>query len=90
MTDQDFIELAKESTVFVLKEKHDIEIENQDDLQLVWFNHTLGNKKCLIWGQSMNDYYSEVTFNNETFDVYVDIYLKQSDTLIGYEDEGNI
>lgn len=86
MTDQDFIELAKESVIFILKEKHNIEIENQSDLQLVWFNHTLGNKKCMIWGVPMDDYYAEVTFDNETLNVYVDIYLKQSNTLIGYEE----
>ena len=45
-------------------------------LELVWFTHVLGNKKCLIWGRPMGAMYAEVTYNKETGEMYVDVYTK--------------
>ena len=74
MTSYEFEVAAKNAVVEMLKERG---IQTKiDALQLVWFAHLLGNKKCMIWGPVMEDYYAEVTFSQEAMVVYVDLYKK--------------
>lgn len=47
-----------------------------EDLQLVWFTHLLGNKKCMIYGPVMANLYAEVTFAADSQMVYADLYMK--------------
>lgn len=86
ITTNDFIELAKDSVVYVMNEKHNINIINKDELEVVWFAHELGNKKCTMWGKPMGIYYAEITYNKTKNELYVDIYKKQSKTVITYEE----
>ena len=51
-----------------------------NDLEMVWFAHTLGFKKCTIWGAPMGIQYAEVTYNRDKNEMYVDIYQKISNT----------
>ena len=51
-------------------------------LEMVWFAHELGYKKCTIWGEPMGDKYAEVTYNRDKDEMYVDIYQKISSTKI--------
>ena len=71
MTSYEFEKAAKNAVIRTLGD--DIAI---DRLDLVWFSHTLGNKKCLIWGPEMYDKYAEVTYNKDKDEMYVDIYKK--------------
>lgn len=81
MTSQEFEKAAKNAVIKVLGE--DIEISQ---LELVWFAHELGYKKCTIWGVPMGNRYAEVTYNRDKNEMYVDIYKKVSNTRIPAEE----
>lgn len=81
MTSQEFEKAAKNAVIKVLGE--DIEISQLD---LVWFAHELGYKKCTLWGVPMGDRYAEVTYNRDKDEMYVDIYKKVSNTKIPAEE----
>ena len=71
MTSYDFEKAAKNAVIQTLNENISI-----DQLDLVWFAHELGYKKCTIWGQPMDNKYAEVTYNRDKDEMYVDIYQK--------------
>ena len=77
MTSYDFEKAAKNAVIDVLGD--DIVI---DKLEMVWFAHELGYKKCTIWGEPMGNKYAEVTYNRDKDEMYVDIYQKISNTKI--------
>ena len=77
MTSYDFEKAAKNAVIDVLGK--DIVI---DQLDMVWFAHELGYKKCIIWGEPMGNKYAEVTYNRDKDEMYVDIYEKISSTKI--------
>lgn len=82
MTSYDFEKAAKNAVIKVLKETTDRKDITIDQLDLVWFAHELGYKKCTIWGEPMGDLYAEVTYNRDKDEMYVDIYQKVSNTRI--------
>ena len=67
----EFEKAAKNAVIKVLNENINI-----SELDLVWFAHELGYKKCTIWGQPMGNRYAEVTYNRDKDEMYVDIYQK--------------
>ena len=71
MTSYEFEKAAKNAVIQTLSENISI-----DQLDLVWFAHELGYKKCTIWGQPMGNRYAEVTYNRDKDEMYVDIYQK--------------
>ena len=77
----EFEKAAKNAVIKVLNENINI-----SELDLVWFAHELGYKKCTIWGQPMGDRYAEVTYNRAKDEIYVDIYKKISNTKIQREE----
>ena len=77
MTSYNFEVAAKNAVIQVMKLDTTI-----DKLELVWFAHELGYKKCNIWGRPMGIRYAEVTYNRDKDEMYVDIYQKISNTLI--------
>ena len=77
MKSYDFEKAAKNAVIDVLGE--DIVI---DQLEMVWFAHELGYKKCTIWGGPMRGKYAEVTYNRDKDEMYVVIYQKISNTKI--------
>ena len=77
MTSYDFEKAAKNAVISVLDEAIDI-----SQLDIVWFAHELGYKKCTIWGEPMGNKYAEVTYNRDKDEMYVDIYQKISNTKI--------
>lgn len=81
MTSYEFEKAAKNAVIKVLGE--DIKISQ---LELVWFAHELGYKKCTIWGVPMGNRYAEVTYNRDKNEMYVDIYKKVSNTRIPAEE----
>ena len=70
-TSYGFEKAAKNAVIQTLSENISI-----DQLDLVWFAHELGYKKCTIWGQPMGNRYAEVTYNRDKDEMYVDIYQK--------------
>lgn len=84
MTSYEFEKAAKNAVVKVMQEKHNEEIAFKD-LQLVWFAHELGYKKCTLYAPDMGNYYAEVTYNWGKDEMYVDVYLKKSNTKIPAE-----
>ena len=85
MTSYEFEKVAKNAVIKVMKEKYDIELSLQE-LDFVWFAHELGYKKCTLYAERLGDYYPEVTYNLAKDELYVDIYLKQSNTRIESKD----
>ena len=79
MTSYEFEKIAKNAVIKVMKEQHYIEL-TIGELEFVWFAHELGFKKCTLYAQKLGHYYPEVTYNRDTNELYVDIYLKQSNT----------
>lgn len=80
MSSEKFIRAAKKITMHELV-KHDYRGANKigtSDIEVVWYNHTLGNKKCLLYIHTMSDRYVEVTYNNNKDELYVDIYKHKS------------
>ena len=71
MTSYEFEKAAKNAVIMTLNE--DINIS---ELNLVWFAHELGYKKCTIWGKPMGYKYAKVTYNRDKDEIYVDIYQK--------------
>lgn len=75
MTSYEFEVAAKNAVIELLRENGvDVSI---GDLQLVWFAHIVGSKKCMIWGKPMQNKYAEVTYSIESDVVYVDLYEKK-------------
>lgn len=85
MTSYEFEKVAKNAVVKLMKEKHNIDLTVQE-LDLVWFAHELGYKKCTLYAKALGHYYPEVTYNRDKDELYVDIYLKQSNTCIKSKD----
>lgn len=85
MTTYEFEKIAKNAVIKVMKEKHDIEL-TIEELQFVWFAHELGYKKCTLYAEKLGHYYPEVTYNLAKDELYVDVYLKQSNTRIPSEE----
>ena len=81
MTSYEFEKLAKNEVIKIMKEKYNIEL-SIDELEMVWFAHELGFKKCTLYAKKLGHYYPEVTYNRDKNEIYVDIYLKQSNTRI--------
>ena len=77
ITSYNFEKAAKNAVIDVLGK--DIVI---DQLEMIWFAHELGYKKCTIWGEPMGNKYAEVTYNRDKDEMYVDIYQKISSTKI--------
>lgn len=74
MTSYEFEKAAKNVVIEMLA-KRGIEA-TMEDLQLVWFTHLLGNKKCMIYGECMANLYAEITYARDSQMVYADLYQK--------------
>lgn len=75
MTSYDFMVAAKNAVIDYFKKTFDKKI-NIQDLEIVWFAHELGFKKCTIWGRPMDSYYAEITYNKIQDEIYLDVYKK--------------
>lgn len=81
MTTNEFISYARNAVAKVMEKQHGVDIDPQS-LELVWYAHELGHKKCTLYGKAMGLFYAEVTFNFYTENMYVDIYEKKSNNLL--------
>lgn len=70
MTSYQFEVAAKNAVIDIF------EFLSIEDLQLVWFSHTLGNKKCTVYAPQMGSKYVEVTYSKENDVLWVDVYDK--------------
>lgn len=73
--------MQKGSLKQTMKEKYNIELKT-DELELVWFAHELGFKKCTLYAKKLGNYYPEVTYNRDKNEIYVDVYFKQTNVKI--------
>ena len=76
MVEMQSARLKRAGVVRRLQEAHEFSRVRLHQLDLVWFAHELGYKKCTIWGQPMGNKYAEVTYNRDKDEMYVDIYQK--------------
>lgn len=74
MTSYEF-EVAAKNVVIDMLARRGIECKIED-LNLVWFTHLLGNKKCMVWGEPMANLYAELTYARDSNMVYADLYQK--------------
>lgn len=81
MKSKEFEEIAKSTVVQIMNNIYNIELTT-DELELVWFAHELGFKKCTLYAKKLGDYYSEITYNRDKNEIYVDVYLKQANVKI--------
>ena len=81
MTSYEFEKAAKNAVIMTLSENINI-----NELDLVWFAHELGYKKCTIWGKPMGNRYAEVTYNRDKDEMYIDIYQKITNQVIGRDE----
>lgn len=84
MTSYEFEVAAKNAVIDVAKGLN-IEL-TIEDLDLVWFAHELGNKKCTLYSKKLGNIYPEVTYDRDNKCMYVDIYMKIAKTTCEYED----
>ncbi len=75
MTSTEFIEKAKRIVADTMELEVGIEVPHEQ-IQLVWFAHELGYKKCTLYAPEMGAHYAEVTYNRCKNEIYVDIYAK--------------
>ena len=74
MTSYEFEKAAKNAVIKVLSDDVNFMNITIDQLDLVWFAHELGYKKCTIWGSPMGARYAEVTYNRDMDEMYVEQY----------------
>ena len=75
MTSYEFEVAAKNAVAEVLWDRfhEDYDISR---IQVVWFAHTLGNKKAILIDNGQNRRMYEVTYNAQKHELYVDVYDK--------------
>ena len=61
MTSYQF-EVAAKNAVIKVMETYGIKL-TIDEIDLVWFAHELGNKKCTLFSPKLGRYYPEVTYD---------------------------
>lgn len=81
ITSYEFEVIAKNAVIKIMKEQYGIDLQI-NELEFVWFAHELGFKKCTLYAEKLGHYYPEVTYNRDKDELYVDVYLKQSNTCI--------
>ena len=52
------------------------------EIQMVWFAHILGYKKSILIDMGPNNRIYEVTYNKLQNEMYVDAYVKESNTVL--------
>ena len=85
MNSYDFEKVAKNAVIKILKEDYDIH-PTIKEMQVVWFTHCLGYKKCCLYAPCMKAKYAEVTYNREKDELYVDIYIKDYNKKIPFDE----
>ena len=82
MISDKFLNKAKEVCISALK-LHDYPLMlTKDDIYIVWFSKTLQNWKALCSTNRQDNIYVEVTYNGDKDECYVDVYLKQLNTVV--------
>ena len=85
MTTEQFVAAAKNAVIKIMEEDYGV-IVSFHDMELVWYAHELGYKKCTLYAPALGNYYPEVTYNFRLNELYVDIYQKKLNKCIIGED----
>lgn len=84
MTSSRFVSTAKYEATSKLQELFKATI-NQEELEVVWQTHVLGNKKCILFAPKLPGVLIEATYRDNKTDVgqlYIDVYTKLANDTI--------
>ncbi len=81
MTSYEFEVAAKNAAIETIKYRYNIDVDIKE-INLVWFTHLLGNKKCMLYAWQIETAYIEVTYSKEKDEMYVDVYEKALNVLV--------
>ncbi|MFR9276589.1 MAG: DUF6275 family protein [Peptoniphilus senegalensis] len=89
MTNERFIELAKEKVRDYENDRVDLNFTNVqiEDIFVVWSCKTLQNSKALLSAKHKGAFYYEFTYNGDKEEVYMDIYKKVANIPIDVKEE---
>lgn len=89
MTNERFIELAKEKVRDYENDRVDLNFTNVqiEDVFVVWSCKTLQNSKALLSAKHKGAFYYEFTYNGDKEEVYMDIYKKVVNIPIDVKEE---
>ena len=77
----DFEVVCKNALIKLLKDKYN-EDHFIEDFDMTWFNYTLQHYKAMLIDRGPNQRYYECTFNIHNNRMFIDIYEKQSNTVV--------
>lgn len=75
MTSKEFINQGQVAVQKIMHESYGINV-SVNEIEIVWFNYTLGNMKMLLWAKQFGSFYPEITYNGNRDCIYVDVYAK--------------
>lgn len=81
----DFEVVCKNALIKILKDKYN-ETHTIEDFDFVWYNYTLQNYKAMLIDFGSNQRYYECTYKRSSNQLFIDIYDKQSNTVIAGEE----
>ena len=85
MTTARFEQVARKAVSDVAWDKYQMRVE-PEALEMVWYCHLLSNKKAILMVPGFRGVYDrifEVTYNMLSDELYVDAYVKESNTRVG-------
>ena len=76
-----FLKKAKEACITAYN-RYGVYPITKDEVYITWISKTLQNWKALCSTNRQDDIYVEVTYNGDKDECYVDVYLKQLNTVV--------
>ena len=61
---------------------HDIDLEDKEDIYVVWLSKVLQNNKALLSTTYPDTRYYEITYNGDKNEFYFDAYMKEINQVI--------
>lgn len=86
MIHENFIKLCSRKVAEFENNRVDIDVKiDRDDVFCVWSCKTLQNSKCLMSCKHKGAYYYEFTLNGDREEIYMDVYKKLVNRVLGLE-----
>lgn len=87
MTSKLFELTAKNELMHMIRDDYEEEY-GASEIHMVWFCRILGSMKGLFIDDGKNKRYYEVTYNFRDDEMYIDVYEKTKNMLVGYVSRG--
>ena len=87
MTSKLFELTAKNELIHLIREDYEEEY-GAAEIHMVWFCRILGHMKGLFIDSGANKRYYEVTYNFKDDEMYIDVYEKTKNMMVGYVSRG--